>query len=80
MKLRKAKKEQANKYRETYMKDWKENLKKKVSLDKKNELSKGDQPWKYVAQNIGTKASDYPGEQDITRMRESIIGKAEDSK
>ena len=80
MKLKKAKREEATQYRDSFMKDWKENLKKKVSQDKKNELSKGDQPWKFVVQNIGTKASDYPGEQDITRMREAIIGKAEDSK
>lgn len=61
------------------LKEWKESVQERNHVNKgvaKNTNSSDSGTWAMICENIGTKASDYLGDQDITRMRESIIAKA----
>lgn len=59
-----------------------EGLKKSVAKEAKDSANsfangKGG-PWSVVAGNIALKNGDFPGNKDISRMRDAIVNKAKD--
>lgn len=82
-----AKKERraaAQKYLQEYMANHKQSLleKRQANQNNNNGLSSGanqhGQSWQLVKNNIAQKAGDYPGTQNVDRIRESILNKAAD--
>lgn len=62
------------------MKEWKEKLgdsNTKAEIIGKRPDGEISDSWTFIGKNIGKKASNYNGTQDISRMRESIWSKAE---
>lgn len=70
----------ASKYKDGYLRDWKS----KLAAQAKNQSGGnsgqqfGGKPWEVVVNNIGKTVGDFKGQKDLTRMRESILHKAQD--
>lgn len=56
----------------------KKNANQQNNQNKNTGLSDEGESWQKIKSNIGEKASDYPGNQDVNRFRESILNKASD--
>lgn len=62
-------------FKDSFMKSWRQGLADKKNARPTASTADHADPWKTVAQNIGSSAGDYRGQKDVTRMREAIINR-----